>query len=237
MSTDIAKLIEKLENTRISECSDAFERRTERLNTEQCFCRLLMAADDEVTEKSRTLAVFNELWGWYCGGTEDGVWQYFEHNVNKELINETADVLRKYGCEEFAEQYINAGKELMPLMAGKPPYTESERISTLSERYDRYIDEHADEICIVMKNHILDNRNEVCSILSDAVISLPADDMYAPFGGFCSVDAPQLSDEKKAELSAVIESFSGIMDNPALSAEQREELAAAIKMAMGGKTE
>lgn len=233
MSTGISRLFESLENTKISECSEAFDERMERIKTEQCFCGLVDAMTDDNMENCLALAVFYELWGWYCGGTEDGVWQYFEHSVKKELIEQTAEVLRKYGNDEFAEQYINAGKELMPLMECEPPYNESELIDEISNSYGSYIDDHANEICAAIKRFLIDNKNEICHILADADVIQP-DDML--LGGF---DFPlnEFSDEQQAGLSSVIEAFSGLLDEPALSDEQRAELADVIAKARGSKAE
>lgn len=231
MST-INKLFESLENTKISECSEAFDERMERIKTEQCFCGIEDALTDENMENCPALAVFNELWGWYCGGTENGVWQYFEHSV-KELIEPTAEALRKYGNDEFATQYINAGKELMPLMECELPYKESELIDKISNSYGSYIDDHAGEICAAMKRFLIANKNEICHILADADIIQP-DDVLS--GGF---DFPinEFGDEQQSELSSVLEVFSGLLDEPALSDEHRAELAAVIAKARGSKAE
>lgn len=49
---------------------------------ELCFASLMSELSADAIENNNSAAVFNELWGWYCGGTEDGVWQYFNEYEN-----------------------------------------------------------------------------------------------------------------------------------------------------------
>lgn len=229
MSTNIQNLYENLEKTKISEHSGMIEK----LQTEQRFAQLMSGIRNELMEKCVPLAIFNELWGWYCGGTEDGVWQYYEHSIKEELIDDTAGVLRKYGCDEFAEQYINAGKELMPLMA-KIPYDDTALINEISERYGNYIDAHANEICMAIKSYLIDNKSEICDVFNDEIILEPEDySVPAPEGGFDFFDMlsnPYLGEEQRADIAAAFAKFneSDMLSNPYLSEEQRADMAAAF---------
>lgn len=215
MSTDIQKLFEKLENIKISECSGTIERRMTRMQTEQCFCQFLCGLSEMITEECLSLAIFNELWGWYCGGIEDGVWQYFEHGVKEELIDDTAEVLKKYGCNEISEQYKNAGKELIPLMSGELPYEEADLINEISERYGSYIENHADEICTAMKNYLLDNKSVICEAFGDKDFLIHEDgSMHNSKSGFDFTDIlnnPFLSEEQRADIAATFAGFNEML--------------------------
>lgn len=209
MSTNIQELYKRLENTRISETADPAAARFQRIDDEQCLCNFIIGITDELMESCTPLAVLYELWGWYCGGTENGVYQYFEQ-VNKELMDDTADTLRKYGCDEFAEQYINAGKELIPLLCAEG--SDNGLIHEISKRYGSYIDDHANGICAAMKKFLLDKKTEICTALDGAEV-LTADDKV--IHGVPDLDAL----------------FADFIDNPLLSEDQRADAAAALERA------
>ena len=214
----IEDLYKALEEIEIPETDDPVEARFQILDAEHCILRFFYGLTDEDMKNCLPLAVLNELWGWYCGGTEDGVYQYFEH-VNKELTDDTADVLRKYGCDEFAKQYINAGKELIPLLEGQPPYSEPDLINETSERYERYIEVHANEICITIIRFLLDRKEEICTALYGRVFRTGHDDprvihgVLDPEAFFADfINNPLLDDEQRADAAAALERAKKMMN-------------------------
>lgn len=124
-------------------------------------------------------------------------------------------MLRKYGCGEFAEQYINAGKELIPLLCAEG--ADNGLIHEISKRYGSYIEDHANGICAAMKKFLLDKKAEICTALDGAEV-LTADDkvihgvpdLDALFADF--IDNPLLSEEQRADAAAALESAKKMMN-------------------------
>ena len=214
----IEDLYKNLEELDVSETDDPYKARFREINAERCILNFLCGITDEDMKRCLPIAIFNELWGWYCGGTKSGVYQYYEHNINKELIDSTAEALRKYGSEEFAEQYINAGKELIPLLKEEP--CNSGLIHETSHRYGEYIDSHALEICMTMRKFLLDNKDEICTVLYGREIRTGMDDPHvihgelAPEAFFADlINNPLLSEEQRADAAAALENIKNNMKN------------------------
>lgn len=211
MSTNIKDYYEKLENINTTDNVEAFDARMAAIDLEQWFCGLLAAADNEITEKSIAFRIFDQIWYWYCGGTEDGVWQYYEHGIDEELMNEVAAVLKEYGCDEFAEQYLNGANDLMPLMTNFP-YEQSDLIDELSQKYDTYIEANALRICTALRNYLIANKAEIYDAFADTIIEDPEEERTdtLPEGldltGFFSafLNSSELSDEHKADIQALM---------------------------------
>lgn len=132
---------------------------------EMVFAAIFSECTNEIIIKCKPLAVFSEIWGWYSGGTEGGVWNYYK-KCSKDLIKSTAAALEFYGCEQFSKAYIRGAEVFLTLFESED---NSDKNMEFSDKLDSYITEYREEICNTMKKYLLENRSAVCEALDDII--------------------------------------------------------------------
>lgn len=132
---------------------------------EQCFAFLLSDLSEEALNNNNSAVVFDELWGWYCGGTEDGVWQYYE-KCRRDKLKQISVILRHFGCEQLSRAYLRGAEVLFPLLDGEQTEENHEKIMQFSDKLDSYIDEYRIEILTALKDCLVQNFEELADAMS-----------------------------------------------------------------------
>lgn len=162
---------------------------------EECFAFLMSELSDEAVQNNKTAAVFNELWNWYCGGTENGVWQYYEH-CSRDRLKQTSAVLFHFGCEQLSKAYLRGAEVLFPLLDGAQTEETSEKINQFSCKLDSYIDEYRYEILTAVKGYLVQNFEEIGEVITDSITPQTDLSADAQFGLLsCDEMLKQMEDE------------------------------------------
>ena len=123
---------------------------------EQCFAFLLSDLSEEALNNNNSAVVFDELWGWYCGGTEDGVWQYYE-KCRRDKLKQISVILRHFGCEQLSRAYLRGAEVLFPLLDGEEAVEADRRMREESyhcETGGKYSEKLAEELKKYTKNAV-----------------------------------------------------------------------------------
>ncbi|MGN0696508.1 MAG: hypothetical protein ACI4J5_07090 [Oscillospiraceae bacterium] len=172
--------------------------------------------DDEYTEKSEALLLFKELYDWYCGGTDEGTWQYYERAGKTEEELALAH-LKKCGMDEAAKMYALGMHDYSVYDRNAENYPQEWMDE--AERIDSFIMDNEDNILMMLRNILLENRGEIERVMGGKAVGNADDRNDRAMRELCEND-PELAEQIRriqegsmAQLFAMMNSDCGTCAN------------------------